>query len=42
MRAEVGRLARTGLSTAAIAARVGAPLGEVELILSLERRAEGS
>ena len=42
MRAEIGRLARTGLAAAAIAARVGAPLGEVELILSLEQRARGS
>jgi hypothetical protein len=42
MRAEIGRLARAGLAAAAIAARVGAPLGEVELILSLEQRARGS
>jgi hypothetical protein len=42
MRAEIGRLARAGLAAAAIAVRVGAPLGEVELILSLEQRARGS
>ena len=42
MRVEIGRLARAGLAAAAIAARVGAPLGEVELILSLEQRARGS
>ncbi|MCX7032013.1 MAG: hypothetical protein NTU62_18090 [Spirochaetes bacterium] len=42
MRAEIGRLARAGIAAAAIAARVGAPLGEVELILSLEQRARGS
>jgi hypothetical protein len=42
MRAEIGRLARAGFAPAAIAARVGAPLGEVELILSLEVRARGS
>jgi hypothetical protein len=42
MRAEIGRLARAGFAATAIAARVGAPLGEVELILSLEQRARGS
>jgi hypothetical protein len=42
MRAEIRRLARGGLTPAAIAARIGAPLGEVELILSLELRARGS
>jgi hypothetical protein len=42
MRAEIARFARAGLAPAAIAARVGAPLGEVELILSLEQRARGS
>ncbi len=42
MRAEIGRLARAGFPAAAIAARVGAPLGEVELILSLDERARGS
>jgi hypothetical protein len=42
MRVEIGRLARAGLAATAIAARVGAPLGEVELILSLEQRARGS
>lgn len=42
MRLEIGRLARAGLSPAAIAARVGSPLGEVELILSLEQRLRGS
>jgi hypothetical protein len=42
MRDEIGRLARSGLTPSAIAARVGAPRGEVELILSLERRARGS
>lgn len=42
MREEVGRLARAGLAPSAIAARVGAPLGEVELIMSLERRARES
>jgi hypothetical protein len=42
MRAEIGRLARSGLAPSAIAARIGAPLGEVELILSLEERARGS
>jgi len=38
MRREIARLARAGLSPAAIAARVGTPLGEVELILALEQR----
>jgi hypothetical protein len=42
MRAEIGRLARAGLASSAIAARVGAPLGEVELIISLEQRTNGS
>jgi hypothetical protein len=42
LRAEIGRLARGGLPAAAIAARTGAPLGEVELILSLERLSRGS
>jgi hypothetical protein len=42
MRTEIGRLARAGLEASAIAARVGAPLGEVELILWLEQRARGS
>jgi len=42
MREEIGRLTRAGLAPPAIAARVGAPLGEVELIMSLERRARGS
>jgi hypothetical protein len=42
MRTEIGRLARAGLAAPAIAARVGAPIGEVELILSLEQRARGS
>jgi hypothetical protein len=42
MRVEIDRLARAGFAPAAIAARVGAPLGEVELILSLELRARGS
>ncbi len=42
LRAEIGRLARGGLPAAAIAARTGAPLGEVELILSIERLSRGS
>ncbi len=42
MRTEIGRLARAGLEASAIAARVGAPLGEVELILWLEQRTRGS
>jgi hypothetical protein len=42
LRAEIARLARNGLPAAAIAARTGAPLGEVELILSLERLSRGS
>ncbi len=31
-------LSRSGFSAALIAARVGVPLGEVELIISLERQ----
>jgi hypothetical protein len=42
LRAQIGRLARGGLPAAAIAARTGAPLGEVELILSIERLSRGS
>jgi len=42
MRSEIGRLDRAGLTPSAIAARVGAPLGEVELIVSLVRRERGS
>ena len=37
-RTEVARLARLGFAPALIAGRVGLPLGEVELIVSLERR----
>jgi hypothetical protein len=41
-RIEIGRLARAGLEASAIAARVGVPRGEVELILSLAQRERGS
>jgi hypothetical protein len=37
-REQVVRLARGGFAPSLIAARVGVPLGEVELIISLEQR----
>lgn len=37
-RSEVARLARQGFAPSLIAARLGVPLGEVELIVSLDRR----
>jgi DNA-directed RNA polymerase specialized sigma24 family protein len=38
MRQRVVMLSRSGFSASLIAARVGIPLGEVELIISLERQ----
>jgi hypothetical protein len=38
VREQIVRLARGGFAPSLIAARVGVPLGEVELIISLEQR----